>query len=98
MTIRKSAIPLGTRLTAYVTREQGAAELQVSPSTWDEMVECGQIPKPRRLGRMGAILRWRWEDVDRALSGDNHSREGQPEPFFHERAHGPEKNHQREAA
>lgn len=98
MTIRKANIPLGQRVTAYVTREQGAAELQVSPSTWDEMVACGQLPKPLRLGRMGNILRWRWQDVDRALSGDNHPRDDKPEPFFRDRTHGQEKNQQRDAA
>ena len=67
MTTRKADIPLTSRLTAYVTREEGAAELRVSPSTWDEMVECGQIPPPRRLGRSGNILRWRWADVDKHL-------------------------------
>ena len=45
MTARKTDIVLSARLTAYVTREEGAAELRVSPSTWDEMVECGQVPR-----------------------------------------------------
>ena len=60
MTARKSNIALSARLTAYVTREEGAAELRISPSTWDELVDSGQIPKPIRLGCMGTILRWRW--------------------------------------
>jgi hypothetical protein len=63
MTARKADIVLSPRLTAYVTREEGAAELRISPSTWDELVETGQIPKPVRLGRLGTILRWRWADV-----------------------------------
>lgn len=50
MTVRKSDIPLNSRLTAFVSRETGAAELQVSPSTWDAMEECGQLPKPYLLG------------------------------------------------
>jgi predicted DNA-binding transcriptional regulator AlpA/predicted GIY-YIG superfamily endonuclease len=66
MTVRKADIALPPRLTAYVTREEGAAELRISPSTWDEMVDSGQIPKPIRLGRMGTILRWRWADIDPA--------------------------------
>ena len=45
MTARKSDIALSARLTAYVTREEGAAELRISPSTWDELVDSGQIPK-----------------------------------------------------
>ena len=55
MATRKTDIALSPRLTAYITREEGAAELRVSPSTWDEMVECGQLPKAIRLGRMGTI-------------------------------------------
>jgi hypothetical protein len=50
MTVRKGDIPLNSRLTAYVTRERGAAELQVSPSTWDEMVKLNLLPKPHLLG------------------------------------------------
>jgi predicted DNA-binding transcriptional regulator AlpA len=97
MTARKADIPLTFRLTAYVTREQGAAELQVSPSTWDDMVACGQLPKPRRLGRMGSILRWRWTDVDNRLRGDD-AYHADPEPFFREQAHGTTKDRKREAA
>jgi predicted DNA-binding transcriptional regulator AlpA len=101
MTIRKSEIALASRLTAYVTREEGAAELRVSPSTWDEMVDCGQLPKPHRLGRMESILRWRWANVDsrlRGLSGqDDHHAD--PEPYFRERVrHGTTKERKREAA
>ena len=55
MTTRKSNIPLTYHLTAYVTREEGAAELRVSPSTWDEMVECGQIP-PCRVASAGPAI------------------------------------------
>jgi hypothetical protein len=99
MTSRKADIPLNSRLTAYVTRERGAAELQVSPSTWDEMEDCGQIPPPLRLGRFGTILRWRWANVDKCLCKDdtdhNVSDEG---PYFVERAGGTTKNIKRAAA
>jgi predicted DNA-binding transcriptional regulator AlpA len=95
MTTRKADIPLTSRLTAYVTREEGAAELRVSPSTWDEMVECGQLPKPIRLGRMGTIHRWRWADVDRALRGDD----PEPlEPYFRGLKNGTAKDRKRETA
>ena len=53
MTARKSDIALPPRLTAYVTREEGAAELRISPSTWDEMVECGATPPPYSNGQNG---------------------------------------------
>jgi predicted DNA-binding transcriptional regulator AlpA len=97
MTTRKADIPLTSRLTAYVSREQGAAELQVSPSTWDEMVACGQLPKPIRMGRMGAISRWRWADVDSALRKDDANPPSQ-EPFFRDRTNGTAKDGQRDAA
>jgi predicted DNA-binding transcriptional regulator AlpA len=97
MTTRKADIPLAARLTAYVSREQGAAELQVSPSTWDDMVECGQIPKPIRLGSTGATLRWRWADVDSALRRDDAGALSQ-EPFFRDQTNGATKDRQRYAA
>jgi predicted DNA-binding transcriptional regulator AlpA len=97
MTARKTSIPLDYRLTAYVSREQGARELGVSPSTWDELVEIDQIPKPIRLGRTRSIVRWRWIDVDNKLRGGdadtlNH------EPFFRERPNGTTKERRRDAA
>lgn len=100
MTSRKADIPLNSRLTAYITREQGAAELQVSPSTWDEMVECGQLPPPLRLGRYGTILRWRWADVDKRLCKDDTGLHhvGDEQPFFRERAGGTTKDIKRDAA
>lgn len=97
MTTRKTEIPLASRLTAYVSREQGAAELQVSPSTWDDMVECGQLPPPLRLGRMKNIPRWRWEDVDKALSGEDLSHPIQ-ESYFRERTDGAQKDRRRVSA
>jgi predicted DNA-binding transcriptional regulator AlpA len=97
MTARKSDIPLTPRLTAYVSREAAAAELQISPSTFDDMVECGQIPKPVRLGRMGRILRWRWIDIDNAISGEERHGPDQ-EPYFRERSNGTKKDCRRVAA
>jgi predicted DNA-binding transcriptional regulator AlpA len=95
MTARKSDIVLAPRLTAYVTREEGAAELRISPSTWDELVETGQLPKPIRLGRLGTILRWRWADVDSRLRGDNPE---SPEPYFRGTGNGAAKDRKCDAA
>jgi predicted DNA-binding transcriptional regulator AlpA len=95
MTARKSDIALPPRLTAYVTREEGAAELRISPSTWDEMVACGQLPRPIRMGRLGTIKRWRWVDVDSHLRGDDADA---PEPFFREPSNGTAKDRKRNAA
>jgi hypothetical protein len=83
MTARKAEIPLGPRLTAYVTRESGAAELQVSPSTWDEMVNRGVLPKPYLLGPNKDLKRWRWCEVENSIIGDVIGDVHQErEPFF----------------
>jgi hypothetical protein len=100
MTTRKSDIPLTSRLTAYVSREQGAAELQVSPSTWDAMEECGQLPKPCLIGPNKDIKRWRWADVDRHIAGENivDPNQQELEPFFRGLASGKTKDRERETA
>jgi predicted DNA-binding transcriptional regulator AlpA len=95
MTARKSDIALPPRLTAYVTREEGAAELRISPSTWDEMVDCGQIPRPIRMGKMGTIKRWRWADVDSRLRNDDAEL---PEPYFRGLGNGTAKDRKRDVA
>lgn len=69
MTTRKSENLLrGDRTPAYVNRETGAAELLVSPDTWDQWVKEGRLPSPCDSFPAGTP-RWRWEDVDRKLSG-----------------------------
>jgi predicted DNA-binding transcriptional regulator AlpA len=95
MTARKADIALTPRLTAYVTREEGAAELRISPSTWDEMVNCGQIPRPIRMGKMGTVKRWRWVDVDSHLRNDDAEL---PEPYFRGSANGTTKDRKRDVA
>jgi hypothetical protein len=69
MTRPKSEYALrGDRTPAYVDRETGAAELRISPGTWDEWVKDGRLPKPAP-GFPTSTPRWRWEDVDRLLAG-----------------------------
>jgi hypothetical protein len=69
MTVRKTDNLLrGDRTPAYVGRETGAAELQISPDTWDQWVKDGRLPPPLDSFPSGTP-RWRWEDVDRKLSG-----------------------------
>jgi len=68
MTARKDALHLPSRTPAYVDRETGAAELRISPETWDKWVDDGTLPKPAP-GFPMSTPRWRWEDVDRKLSG-----------------------------
>jgi hypothetical protein len=69
MTLRKMDNLLqGDRTPAYVDRETGAAELLISTDTWDQWVKEGCIPPPCDTFPSG-MPRWRWEDVDRKLSG-----------------------------
>jgi len=69
MTLRKTNNLLrGDRTPAYVDRETGAAELLISPDTWDQWVKEGRLPRPCDTFPTG-MPRWRWEDVDRKLSG-----------------------------
>jgi hypothetical protein len=69
MTVRKTENLLrGDRTPAYVSRETGAAELQISPDTWDQWVKDGRLP-PACDALPSGTPRWRWEDVDRKLSG-----------------------------
>lgn len=65
---KKDNTLLGDRTPAYVGRETGAAELQISPDTWDQWVKEGRLPPPCDTFPTGTP-RWRWEDVDRKLSG-----------------------------
>jgi hypothetical protein len=68
MTLRKTDNLLrGDRTPAYVGRETGSAELQISPDTWDQWVKDGRLPPPCESFPTGT-LRWRWEDIDRKLS------------------------------
>lgn len=68
MTVRKTDNLLrGDRTPAYVDRQTGAAELLISPDTWDEWVKEGRLPRACDTFPTG-MPRWRWEDVDRKLS------------------------------
>ncbi|WP_315797653.1 hypothetical protein [Bradyrhizobium sp. SZCCHNRI3043] len=68
MTVRKADNLLrGDRTPAYVDRETGAAELLISPDTWDQWVKEGRLPRPCDTFPSGTP-RWRWEDVDRKLA------------------------------
>jgi hypothetical protein len=68
MTTRKSELLLPARTPAFVSREVGAAELGISPETWDRWVEVGILP-PAASGFPDSTPRWRWVDVDRKLAG-----------------------------
>src|SRR5215216_5351573 len=70
MTPRKANIRLvGERTPSFVDRETGAAELRISPETWDRWVQESRLP-PQSPGFPPSTPRWRWVDVDRRLIGD----------------------------
>jgi hypothetical protein len=99
MTTRKCDLPLPTRTPAYVSREIGAAELCISPDTWDEWVAAGHLPPPRTRGPNGASPRWRWADIDQRLCGQEPKVvESRPEPFFRDISHGQAKSDGRVAS
>jgi hypothetical protein len=77
MTARKANLPLPVRTPAYVSREVGAAELGISPETWDRWVDDGILP-PVATGFPPSTPRWKWVDVDRKLSAEPESLTGDP--------------------
>jgi hypothetical protein len=91
MTVRKADIRLTTRPTAFVTREEGGAELRVSPSTWDAMVDVGLLPKPYMLGPNQDLPRWRWIEVDNHIADQHRDGDKEAEPFFRGLADGAKK-------
>jgi hypothetical protein len=98
MTTRKADIRLTTRLTAFVTREEGAAELRVSPSTWDEMGERGQLPKPYMVGPNQDLPRWLWREVEDHIAAKHRDNAKEAEPFFRGLGHGTKKERGRDVA
>jgi predicted DNA-binding transcriptional regulator AlpA len=50
---------------AYVSRETGAALLDISVDTWDAMVKAGRLPKAVEIGE--GLERWRWTEVEHWL-------------------------------
>jgi hypothetical protein len=68
MTAAKANLVLPSRTPAYVDRATGAAELRISPETWDHWVDIGILP-PAAPGFPTSTPRWRWADVDRKLAG-----------------------------
>ena len=66
MSTRKADLHLPTRTPTFVSREVGAAELCISPDTWDRMVDRKELPLPVIVSGMP---RWKWEVVEAWLSG-----------------------------
>jgi hypothetical protein len=98
MTTRKFNLHLPSRTPAFVSREVGAAELGISPATWDSWVREGILP-PSAPGFPTSTPRWRWQDVDHKLAGNR----AELAAFDHylagiEKIRGPKKNSGRDAA
>jgi hypothetical protein len=89
VTKRKSKMKLD-RTPRYVSRETGAAELEISPQTWDRWVKDGKLPPPAPGGSPDAP-RWRWEDVDARLSGKPDAANDSPFVKAIEDHYGPQK-------
>jgi predicted DNA-binding transcriptional regulator AlpA len=51
---------------SYLSRKTLAAELDVAPSTIDELVKRGVLPKPVHLSN--GCVRWPWHDIEAAIT------------------------------
>lgn len=76
-----------SRPACYVDREGGAAELSISPETWDRMVATGELPKAT-IYLLGRYPRWRWMDVDAWLSSGKEHENVALDPFVEAVANG----------
>lgn len=83
---------------AYVSRERGSAELDISIDTWDAMVKAERLPRPVFIGINGTTPRWRWADVDATLSAQTENGDAEPEPFFRRHPREQAKEHRRGTA
>lgn len=68
--------PRGRYPTAYVSREVGAAKLQISPETWDRWAYEGILPPVAPGFPVFSTPRCKWTDIDRKLSGRRKSQGG----------------------
>lgn len=74
---RAAALPAGL-VPRYLSREEAAAYVGVSPETFDREVREGWWPAPRRRGEKGTRLTWDRLALDAAA--DQASGLGQPPP------------------
>jgi hypothetical protein len=86
------------RTPAFVSREIGAAELAISPETWDRWVREGILPRASP-GFPVSAPRWKWTDVERKLTGKQAGITA-PDQYLAgiEKIHGPKKDSGRDAA
>jgi len=58
---------MGAGMSDYCSDKTLADRLDCSVTTVRDYAARGVIPKPHRIG---GLVRWRWSDVDSAISGD----------------------------
>jgi predicted DNA-binding transcriptional regulator AlpA len=78
MTISVSEIEY--RPPAYLSRGTLARELDCAESTVDELVKRGVLPQPFRLSN--GCVRWRWADVEMAITSRAGVSVEQSDPFM----------------
>lgn len=66
---------IGDRPPSYVSKVTLAAELDISESTVDALVQRGVLPKPIRVG---GSVRWSWAQVDASLSASHGAPDADP--------------------
>ena len=66
---------IGHRPPSYVSKATLAAELDISESTVDALVQRGTLPRPVRIG---GNVRWCWAQVDASLAASTSSPEADP--------------------
>ncbi len=91
MSTRKSDLSLPSRTPTYVSREVGAAELCISPDTWDRMVTRKELPPPVTVSGMP---RWKWESVEAWLSGRRDYATMPTDPYLEALKHGSKEKQQ----
>lgn len=65
----------GDRPPSYVSKATLAAELDISESTVDALVQRGTLPRPIRIG---GSVRWSWAQVDASLRASDAPPEADP--------------------
>jgi predicted DNA-binding transcriptional regulator AlpA len=66
---------LGDRPPSYVSKATLAAELDISETTVDALVQRGVLPKPVRVG---GSVRWSWAQVDASLAASHTAPKADP--------------------
>lgn len=71
----RSRIILGDRPPSYVSKATLAAELDISESTVDALVQRGVLPRPVKVG---GSVRWNWALVDASLDASRSAPDADP--------------------